>query len=138
MLDESTEFGQRAARRLREEPLAWLTTVSPTGAPVPVPVWFLWDGGASIVVYSQPDTPKLRNIAENPRVTLNLDGNGQGGDIVVCVGRATVSDDVPADRLPEYIEKYASLIERNRWTPSSFASSYSVPIRIAITRIRGH
>lgn len=138
MLDESTEFGQRAARRLREEPLAWLTTVSPTGAPVPVPVWFLWDGAASIVVYSQPDTPKLRNIVENPRVTLNLDGNGQGGDIVVCVGRATVSDDVPADRRPEYIEKYASLIERNRWTPGSFASSYSVPIRIAITRIRGH
>ncbi len=99
MLDESTEFGQRAARRLREERIAWLTTVSPRGMPQPVPVWFLWDGDASVLLYSQPDTPKLRNIAENPRVSLHLDGNGRGGDIVVCVGKARVSDDPSADQV---------------------------------------
>jgi PPOX class probable F420-dependent enzyme len=101
-------------------------------------VWFLWEGDASVLLYSKPDTPKLRNIGENPRVTLHLDGNGQGGDIVVCVGRAAVSDDPPADAVPEYVEKYAPLIERNRWTPASFAADYSVPVRIAITRVRGH
>ncbi len=103
-----------------------------------MPVWFLWDGAESILLYSKPDTPKLRNIAENPRVTLNLDGNGQGGDIVVCVGRAAVSDDPRADEIPAYVEKYAPLIDRNRWTPASFATDYSVPVRIAITRVRGH
>jgi hypothetical protein len=36
------------------------------------------------------------------------------------------------------VEKYAPLIERNRWTPASFAADYSVPVRIAITRVRGH
>jgi PPOX class probable F420-dependent enzyme len=138
MLDERTEYGERAARRLREERIAWLTTVSPRGAPQPVPVWFLWDGGSSVLLYSQPDTPKLRNIADNPRVSLHLDGNGRGGDIVVCVGRAAISDDPSADRVPEYIEKYAELIERNRWTPESFAADYSVPVRIAVSRIRGH
>jgi len=138
MLDESTEFGQRAARRLREDVLAWLTTVTPKGTPQPVPVWFLWDGDASILLYSRPDTPKLRNIAANPRVSLNLDGNGRGGDIVVCLGQARVSGDPPADEIPEYVEKYAPLIERNRWTPSSFAADYSVPLRIAVTKIRGH
>lgn len=138
MLDESTEFGQRAARRLREDVLAWLTTVDARGTPQPVPVWFLWDGAESILLYSRPDTPKLRNIARNRRVSLNLDGNGQGGDIVVCVGEARVSNDPPADEIPDYAEKYAPLIERNRWTPASFAADYSVPLRIAITRIRGH
>jgi PPOX class probable F420-dependent enzyme len=138
MVDESTEFGERAARRLREERIAWLTTVSLRGMPQPIPVWFLWDGDASVLVYSQPDTPKLRNIAANPRVSLNLDGNGEGGDIVVCLGRASVSDDPPADQVDEYVEKYKALIERNRWTPASFASDYSVPLRIAISRIRGH
>lgn len=138
MLDESTEFGQRAARRLREDVLAWLTTVTPKGTPQPVPVWFLWDGDASILLYSRPDTPKLRNIAANPWVSLNLDGNGRGGDIVVCLGQARVSGDPPADEIPEYVEKYAPLIERNRWTPSSFAADYSVPLRIAVTKIRGH
>ena len=138
MLDERTEFGQRAARRLREELIAWLTTVSPRGTPQPVPVWFLWDGDSSVLVYSQPDTPKLRNIAENPRVSLHLDGNGRGGDIVVCLGEAHVSDDLSADRVPEYVDKYADLIERNRWTPASFADDYSVPLRMNVRRIRGH
>jgi PPOX class probable F420-dependent enzyme len=138
VLDESTEFGQRAARRLREERLAWLTTVSPRGTPQPVPVWFLWDGDASILFYSRPDKPKLRHIEANPRVSLHLDGNGRGGDIVVCLGQASVSDDPPADEIPEYVEKYAPLIERNRWTPASFAADYSVSLRITIARIRGH
>ena len=103
-----SEFGQRAARRLREDQLAWLTTVSPPGTPQPVPVWFLWDGEASVLFYSRPDTPKLRNIAENPRVTLHLDGNGQGGDIVVCLGRASVSDDPPADQVADYVDEVRS------------------------------
>jgi PPOX class probable F420-dependent enzyme len=138
MLDESSEFGRRAARRLHDEHLAWLTTVSPRGAPQPVPVWFLWDGNASVLLYSRPETPKLRNIAGNPRVSLHLDGNGQGGDVVVCLGQASVSDDPPAHDVDEYVAKYTLLIERNRWTPESFAADYSVPLRIAITRIRGH
>lgn len=138
MLDERTEFGQRAARRLREERIAWLTTVSPKGTPQPVPVWFLWDSSTSVLLYSQPDTPKLRNIGENPRVSLHLDGNGRGGDIVICMGVARISDDPSADQVAEYVEKYAELIKRNRWTPASFAADYSVPVRITISRIRGH
>ena len=81
---------------------------------------------------------KLRNIERNPRVSLHLDGNGRGGDIVVCLGEARVSDDPPADEIPDYVEKYAPLIERNRWSPASFAADYSVPLRITISRIRGH
>ena len=138
LLDTSTEFGQRAERRLHEEKLAWLTTVDAKGTPQPIPVWFLWDGADSVLIYSRADTPKLRAIERNPRVSLNLDGNGSGGDIVVAVGDAAVTDDPPAHELPDYVEKYAPLIERNRWTPESFAAEYSVPIRIRVTRIRGH
>ena len=139
LLDTSTEFGQRAERRLREEELAWLTTVDAKGTPQPIPVWFLWEGADSVLIYSRPDTPKLRAIERNPRVSLNLDGNGSGGDIVVATGDAAVSDgDPPAHELPDYVEKYAALIERNRWTPESFAADYSVPIRIRVARIRGH
>jgi PPOX class probable F420-dependent enzyme len=138
MLDTKGEFGQRAARRLREDVLAWLTTVDRRGTPQPIPVWFLWDGGTSILVYSRPGTAKLRNIEGNPRVSLHLDGNGRGGDIVVCLGKARVSDDPPAVEIPDYVAKYAPLIKRNRWSPASFAADYSVPLRITITRIRGH
>lgn len=138
MLDESTEFGQRATRRLRDELLAWLTTVDGRGTPQPVPVWFLWDGQSSILLYSRPGTAKLENIERNKRASLHLDGNRKGGDIVVCLGEIRVSDDPPADRVPDYVAKYAELINANRWTPESFASDYSVPLRIEISRVRGH
>lgn len=108
------------------------------GTPQPVPVWFLWDGDRELLLYSRPDKPKLRHIARNPRVSLNLDGNGRGGDIVVCLGGARVSGDPPADQVPDYVAKYKGLIERNGWTPASFAADYSVPLRITVTRIRGH
>jgi PPOX class probable F420-dependent enzyme len=137
-LDTSSEFGRRAERRLHEEKIAWLTTVDSAGTPQPVPVWFLWDGGDSVLLYSRPDTPKLRAIAANPRVSINLDGNGQGGDIVVALGEAAVSEDPPAHEVPEYVEKYAPPIERNGWTPESFAADYSVPVRIRLRRVRGH
>ena len=46
LIDTSTPFGARAERRLREEVIAWLVTVSRSGTPLPVPVWFLWEGAA--------------------------------------------------------------------------------------------
>ena len=115
-----------------------MTTVDAKGTPQPVPVWFLWGGEDSILIYSRPDTPKLRAIERNPRVSLNLDGNGTGGDIVVALGEAAVSDDPPADRIPAYVEKYRPRLDWNRWSPEQFAADYSVPIRIRVTRIRGH
>lgn len=54
MIDEGTEFGARVARRLREEIVVWLTTVTPASAPLPRPVGFLWDGGEVVSMYSQP------------------------------------------------------------------------------------
>ena len=136
-IDTATPFGERAQRRLRDDKLAWLTTTSPDGTPQPVPVWFLWDGASSFLIYSKPDTAKLRNIAERPRVSLHLDGNGQGGDIVVVLGEAALSDDPPAHALPDYVAKYAGFIERNGWTPESFAADYSVALRIEATKLRG-
>ena len=67
MIDESTEFGARVARHLREEIVVWLTTVSPAGAPVPRPVWFLWEGAGSVAMYSQPKL-RIRNLDGNPSV----------------------------------------------------------------------
>ena len=136
-IDTTTPFGERAQRRLRDERVAWLTTTSDDGTPQPVPVWFLWDGADSFLIYSKPGTAKLRNIAARPRVSLHLDGNGEGGDVVVVLGGASLTDDPPADALPAYVEKYAAFIARNGWTPASFAAEYSVPLRIAATRLRG-
>ena len=137
-LDTSTEFGARVERRLRDEIVIWLTTVRADSTPEPVPVWFLWDG-ESFLVYSRPNTPKLRNIARNPKVALNFDGDGRGDDIVVFTGEARIAtDQPPADQVPAYVAKYQERIRRIGPTPERFAQDYSVPIRVTPTRLRGY
>jgi hypothetical protein len=120
--DPSTQFGERVARRLRDERLIWFTTVDAKGTPQPTPVWFLWDEATStFLIYSRAD------------------GNGTGGDIIVITGAARVSsDDPPADQLPTYVEKYRDFIARTYNTPENFASIYSVALRIRPTALRGH
>lgn len=137
VIDPSTPAGAHIAQRLRDELMAWLTTVSPRGAPITIPIWFLWQGGDSLLVYSQPNTAKLRNIAANPRICAHLNDEGAGQDIVIMIGTAELSDDPPADRLDVYIEKYRSLIDGYGWTPESFAADYSVPLRVNVERLRG-
>jgi PPOX class probable F420-dependent enzyme len=136
-IDTESAFGKRAQQRLRDTKVGWLVTTGGDGTPQPVPVWFLWDGDASFLLYSRPATAKLRNIGARPRVALHLDGNGEGGDIVVVLGDAAVTDDPPASDVPAYVEKYGAFISRNSWTPESFAADYSVPVRIEATRLRG-
>jgi len=137
-IDTSTEFGARVARRLNDEPIGWLTTSGPDGTPQPSPIWFLWDGETALI-FSQPNTPKLRNIAANSRVSLNLDGDGQGGNIVILTGEARVDEATPAaNQVPAYLAKYSGGIQRIGMTPESFAQAYSVPIRFTPARVRGH
>jgi PPOX class probable F420-dependent enzyme len=138
MIDESSEFGARVARHLREEIVVWLTTVTPAGSPLPMPVWFLWDGSESVVMYSMNGV-RIRNLESNPRVALNFSGDGGGGDIVVLSGQATIDRDTPpADQAAEYRAKYHEHIARIGMTPETFAERYSVPVRIQLSRVRGH
>ena len=133
MIDESTDFGARVARRLREELVVWLTTVTPAGSPLPRPVGFLWDGGEVVSMYSQPGA-RIRNIALNPKVTLNFGGDGEGGDIVILSGTAEVDGSGPsAVENAAYAAKYASEFERFGMSAESYAQRFRVPVRIRIT-----
>ena len=137
MLDGSTDFGRHATRRLNEAIIGWLTTVTADGAPRPIPVWFLWDGDRSVLLYSRPEKRKFANIAANPRVSLNLDSDGIDADIVICWGEIRLSDDPPADEVAAYIAKYAQRIEALGWTPESFAADFAVALRIELSRVHG-
>lgn len=138
MLDTTTAFGQRAARRLRDERIGWLVTVRADGTPQPSPIWFLWENG-EFLIYSQPDQQKLRNIARNPKVALHLDSDGRGGDIIIVTGEARLDHDAPpANAAPAYVAKYQPGFTRIGMTAEEFARSYSVAIRVTPTAIRGH
>jgi PPOX class probable F420-dependent enzyme len=138
VIDQSTEFGARVARHLREEIVVWMTTVTPAGSPLPMPVWFLWDGAESVAMYSRPGA-RVRNIEANPHVALNFAGDNRGGDIVVLSGDAAIDNGAPpADRAGEYRAKYDEHIARIGMSPEAFVQRYSVPVRIQLTRLRGH
>ena len=138
MIDQGTDFGARAADHLRDEIVVWLTTVTPAGSPLPMPVWFIWDGAESVLMYSMPGA-RVRNIEANPRVTMNFAGDGKGGDIVVLSGSAAIDPDAPpADQANEYQAKYNEYIANIGMSPETFAQRYSVPVRIRLERLRGH
>ena len=134
-VDSSDERGARAIERLSNDRIGWLTTVAPDGTPQASPIWFLWDGD-EVLVYSL-ESLRARNISSHARVSLNLDGNGLGGDIVIVEGTARVDADAPsaADN-PAYMAKYLAVTEDFGWTPEWFAGRYSVPIRVTPTRFR--
>jgi PPOX class probable F420-dependent enzyme len=137
MIDESTEFGARVTGHLREEILVWLTTVTPSGAPLPRPVGFLWSGSNDVTVFSQPGG-RIRNIRHNPKVTLNFRGDPNGGDIVVLTGLAEVDEQLPsAAENSAWVDKYAKEWARTGMTAESFAQRFSIPVLIRITRVDG-
>ena len=135
--DPTTPFGQRVQQRLRDEQVIWLTTVGADGTPQPNPVWFLIDGTTAFV-YNRPDARRLAHVRRNPRVTLNLDGDGRGGDIIVLSGYAEIADDQPlSHEFPPYLAKYQAAAERVSANVAEFSAEYSVALRITIDRVRG-
>lgn len=137
-IDTSTDFGARVAGHLADDRVFWLTTVGPDQTPQPSPVWFLWDGDTALV-FSQPGTPKTRNIERNGRVSLSFNSDHYGGDVVILTGNAWIDAETsPASEVGAYVEKYAENIQSLGMTPEQFGQAYSVPIRVRPTALRGH
>ena len=121
----------RVDTRLQTNLMAWLTTVSPTGKPDLVPVWFVLRDDDTVLVYSQPSKAKLRNIDANPNVALGLDVTDIGRDVIRIEGTAVrATDHPPADRVPEYVAKYVERIGAIFGTPERFAEAFSEAIVI--------
>jgi PPOX class probable F420-dependent enzyme len=135
--DRATAYGERVRRRLTDETTIWLTTVGRDGTPQPNPVGFLWDGGDSLLTYSQTGARRLANIRRQPLVSLNFDSNG-GEDIVVLTGTGEILDGYPAvPGNPAWLEKYGEAIDARFGSAATFAQRFSVPVRIHLTRVRG-
>lgn len=136
-VDFTTDFGQRARQRLEDEHLVWLTTTKVDGTPQPSLVWFVYEDAGTVLIYSQPQAPKVKAIHRNPNVALSFNSNAQGGDVLVFNGTASIVDEVLAKDHPRYVEKFGARIERMPMTPESFSETYSQAIRVVPTAMRG-
>lgn len=125
-----------AREHLERDVVAWLTTVAEDGMPQASVIAFLWDGD-SILFYSQPATPKLRNIARSPKVAFHLQSDPYGDNMLIIEGVAEVDDTaLPSDQHPTYRVKYREPLAHWGMDEAETARSFSVPIRIHARRVR--
>ncbi len=136
VFDSGTETELHALERLRTDMIGWLTTVTPDGRPQTFPIWFLWEDG-EVLIYSDRRAKRNENIRANPRVSLHLDDDGRGGDIVILEGEARVDAATPpVPGNAAYLAKYGAWISKSLSSPEEMATIYNVPIRIRPTRGR--
>jgi PPOX class probable F420-dependent enzyme len=133
MLDLTQERDAHIDKRLRESLIIWLNSVRADGRPHSAAVWFLWDG-SQILIFSQ-DNQKVRNLRQNPQVTLAVDDTKDGDDVVTLEGTAELVDDPTiAPTLPAYAEKYADHLQALGWTAAQMGQRYHQVIRIMPTK----
>ena len=116
--------------------VGWLTTVAPDGTPQTSVICFLWDG-ETILTYSEPVKPKMRNIAANPRVAFNLNSDPYGDHMVTIEGTAVIDGTVPpSDEHPAWMAKHAEPYRHWGMDPHETGQTWNVAIRITPTRVR--
>ena len=119
--------------RLHSDEMIWLTTVRPDGRPHSVPLWFLWES-ATLLIFSKPNTQKIRNLRRNPSVTLALDDTKKG--VVILEGTAELLGRGDASAtLQAYGEKYREGLRRLGRTVEEFTTLYSQPIHVTPVRL---
>ena len=129
-MDSTAVAATRIRRFLEEEPIVWLSTVRPDGAPHLVPIWFWWDG-EGILVFSKPDAQKVRNLRANPSVMLALGDPDEDFDVGLFRGRAEIIDRPTRSVLPfAHLAKYADRMAALGIDAETYAGTYSQVIRI--------
>jgi PPOX class probable F420-dependent enzyme len=125
-----------AREHLASDVVAWLTTVAPDGRPQSSLISFL-DDGPTIFFYSEPGTPKLRNIARSPLVSFHLQSDPFGDHALIVEGVAEVDPSIgPSDVHEAYRSKYRDPLAHWGMDEAETAAGFSVPIRIRPTRVR--
>jgi PPOX class probable F420-dependent enzyme len=136
VLNLSAEASAALEDRLRAEKVAWITTFAADGQPQSSPVWFLWDQG-EFLVYAQPHSWKVRNIRAQPKVSLHLNSDADGGRVVTFEAAARISEgQAPAHQVAGYVAKYRDAIAGLGWSPEQMAADYSTALTITPIRVR--
>ena len=125
-----------ARQHLAEDIVGWLTTVAADGRVQSSPVSFLWDG-ETVLVYSQPATPKIRNIAADAHVSFHLDTDEYGDHVLIVEGTAELDATTPPwQDNPSMAAKYRAPLVHWGLDQAEASRDFSVAIRIHPTRVR--
>lgn len=126
------KYGDRVANAY----FTWFTTTRADGMPQPTPVWFTWDGD-TFLIYSKPTAQKVKNIHQNPHVSLNFGFDDEGEKFVVVMGDAKFDPGAPlAHQVPAYAAKYKQGFVDIGMTAETMAQAYSTAIRVTPIKVR--
>jgi PPOX class probable F420-dependent enzyme len=86
-------------------------------------------------VYSMPNAAKVAHIKAHPRVSLNLDSDGNGSGVVAVGGEARV-DAVDADPIADeqYQAKYAEYAA-SMGMSEEFLAAFNTRLKITIDKV---
>ena len=113
-----------------------VTTEVTIGTPVPTPVWFYWHEEGMLII-TQPDSHKVRNIAANPKVALNFNTDVYGGSVAVFTGEAHLDPQpIRQAEMAAYLDKYREGIKMIGLTEEQMVREYSTVLRVRLTRVR--
>ncbi|MDX1888415.1 TIGR03667 family PPOX class F420-dependent oxidoreductase [Mycolicibacterium sp. 050158] len=129
----SADLTPEVIDRLTAAQYGWLTTVAKSGQPVPKLVWFYFDGSA-LFIYSAPTAAKVAHVRRQPRVSVNLDSDGNGGGIIVVGGAASIdAEGVDCRQDGPYWAKYGELSDRFGLTDTM--GNFGTRLRITIDKV---
>jgi PPOX class probable F420-dependent enzyme len=130
----TAELTEEVSSRLTAAKDGWLTTVAKSGQPVPRLVWFYFDG-KEVTLYSMPNAAKVAHIKAHPRVSLNLDSDGNGGGVVVVGGEARIdATDADPTTDEQYQGKYREYATSMGFD-EQFLTAFSTRVKISIDKV---
>ena len=123
-------------RFLATKEIVLLATVQPDGAPLAMPMWFLHDPVA-LIMLSEAGTQKVRNLRRDARVSVVAEDVAAGGEVrgVTVQGRAEFLDDGAERRalIDRFHAKYRRL--ERLWNGRAMPAN-RVMFRITPARVR--
>jgi len=122
-----------ASRELLESKIpARLAYITIDGTPRVIPIWFHWNG-TEFVLGTPPKAPKVKALANNPRVALTIDDNNFPHKVLLVRGEARLE---PFEGIvPEYAaaaERYFGPDQGKAWV-AQLGQMDPAMVRIAIT-----
>ena len=101
-------------QRLTESKNYWLCTVRPNGHPHSIAKWAVWVQG-KVYFDGSPETRHMRNIAQNPHVSLHLES---GDDVLIMEGLSQAVMQPPRALTTAIAEAYAAKYKSFGYAPT--------------------
>jgi len=130
------EIPQEARRRMEEDRVVWLTTVTDSGVPAPNPVWFVPDGD-DLVVFTSPGSRRVHNLEQRPVASVHFNSDAHGGDVVVITADVEITHGRPPSAFPGYLDRYeADILGPLDTTVAAIDETYDTQLRLRPRKVR--